>query len=56
MSQSLALVLVHIIFSTKNRMPFLQSAEYVWDWSRWAYALSGRNRLLDGSRGWNPGL
>ena len=27
MSQSLALVLVHIIFSTKNRMPFLQSAE-----------------------------
>src|ERR1700730_6063828 len=25
--QSLALVLVHIIFSTKNRMPFLQSAE-----------------------------
>src|ERR1700731_994276 len=26
-SQSLALVLVHIIFSTKNRMPFLQSAE-----------------------------
>jgi hypothetical protein len=46
MSKSLALVLVHIIFSTKNRMPFLQSAElrsevhayeirfeerYVWD-------------------------
>ena len=44
--QSLALVLVHIIFSTKNPMPFLQSAElrsevhayeirfeerYVWD-------------------------
>ena len=27
MSQSLALVLVHIIFSTKNRMPFFQSAE-----------------------------
>src|SRR5271165_7488771 len=27
MSQSLALVLVHIIFSTKNRMPFLQSGE-----------------------------
>ena len=27
MFQSLALVLVHIIFSTKNRMPFLQSAE-----------------------------
>jgi putative transposase len=27
MSQSLALVLVHIIFSTKNRVPFLQSAE-----------------------------
>ena len=27
MSQSLALVLVHIIFSTKNRMPFLQSTE-----------------------------
>src|SRR6266478_8617242 len=27
MPQSLALVLVHIIFSTKNRMPFLQSAE-----------------------------
>src|ERR1700716_2680632 len=25
--QSLALVLVHIIFSTKNRMAFLQSAE-----------------------------
>src|SRR5580700_4733859 len=27
MSQSLTLVFVHIIFSTKNRMPFLQSAE-----------------------------
>jgi putative transposase len=27
MPQSLALVLVHIIFSTKNRMAFLQSAE-----------------------------
>src|SRR5271166_698602 len=27
MSQSLALVLVHIIFSTKNPMPFLQSGE-----------------------------
>jgi putative transposase len=27
MSQSLALVLVHIIFSTKNRSPFLQSTE-----------------------------
>ncbi len=27
MSQSLALVLVHIVFSTKNRMPFLQSTE-----------------------------
>jgi REP-associated tyrosine transposase len=27
MSQSLALVLVHIIFSTKNRMAFLQSPE-----------------------------
>jgi putative transposase len=27
MSQSLALVLVHFIFSTKERMPFLQSAE-----------------------------
>jgi putative transposase len=27
MPQSLALVLVHIIFSTKNRSPFLQSAE-----------------------------
>src|SRR5580704_17168396 len=27
MSQSLALVWVHIIFSSKNRMPFLQSAE-----------------------------
>ena len=27
MPQSLALVLVHIIFSTKNRMAFLQSTE-----------------------------
>jgi putative transposase len=27
MSQSLAFVLVHIIFSTKNRMPFLRSTE-----------------------------
>jgi putative transposase len=27
MAQSLALVLVHIIFSTKNRSPFLQSTE-----------------------------
>ena len=27
MSQSLALVLVHIIFSTKNRIPFLQSPD-----------------------------
>jgi putative transposase len=27
MSQSLALVLVHIVFSTKNRIPFLQSLE-----------------------------
>ena len=27
MPQSLALVLLHIIFSTKNRMPLLQSAE-----------------------------
>jgi putative transposase len=27
MAQSLALVLVHIIFSTKNRMPFLRSTE-----------------------------
>jgi hypothetical protein len=27
MPQSLALVLVHIIFSTKNQMAFLQSAE-----------------------------
>jgi putative transposase len=27
MSQSLALVLVHIIFSTKNRKPFLRSVE-----------------------------
>jgi len=27
MSQSLALVLVHIIFSTKNRRPFFQSVE-----------------------------
>jgi putative transposase len=27
MSQSLALVLVHIIFSTKNRSPFLRSTE-----------------------------
>ena len=27
MSRSLALVLVHIIFSTKNRSPFLQSTE-----------------------------
>ena len=27
MSQSLALVLVHVIFSTKNRMPFFQSTE-----------------------------
>jgi putative transposase len=27
MSQSLALVLVHIIFSTKNRMTFLQSPD-----------------------------
>ena len=27
MSQSLVLVLVHIIFSTKNRMPFFQSTE-----------------------------
>ena len=27
MPRSIALVLVHIIFSTKNRMPFLQSAE-----------------------------
>ena len=27
MSQSLALVLVHVIFSTKNRVPFLQLSE-----------------------------
>jgi putative transposase len=27
MAQSLTLVLVHIIFSTKNRSPFLQSTE-----------------------------
>jgi putative transposase len=27
MSQSLAFVLVHILFSTKNRMPFLRSTE-----------------------------
>src|SRR5580700_11315520 len=27
MSQSLAFVLVHIIFSTQNRMPFLRSTE-----------------------------
>jgi len=27
MAQSLDLVLVHIIFSTKNRMPFLRSTE-----------------------------
>jgi REP-associated tyrosine transposase len=42
MSQSLALVLVHIIFSTQNRSPFLQSTEV-----RSQARLTGTLRALD---------